>query len=72
MKFTGEGSINHTWAASVTQEQFVKELSGPGYVHLFAGIKNRTAKLKEVHGLCKQKAQPEKQADAEPPATEKE
>lgn len=48
-------AINHQWAASMSQEAFIKELSGEGYAHIWPGIKDRRTKIKEAHALCKQK-----------------
>jgi hypothetical protein len=54
MKIDGV-AVNHKWAAGLTQDAFVKEFSGPGYAHLWPDVKDRKAKLKEVHALCKEK-----------------
>jgi hypothetical protein len=56
MKIDGV-SINHNWAASKTQDEFVKEFSGPGYAHLWPELtgSKRLEKFKEAHRLCKEK-----------------
>ncbi len=73
MKIDGVG-INHVWAASLTQDAFVKEMSGEGYAHLWPDVKNRVGKLKEVHSFCKKKAgnveEPVKDQEPQQPAAE--
>jgi hypothetical protein len=58
MIITGIAGFNEKWAASLKEGEFLREMQGEGYAHILAGDPKRTAKLKEVHKLCREKVNP--------------